>query len=61
MSKEKPQEQASPEFLQKSLDRLRKRLTYVQDEMDITSFAIRNIEAQLESLKEEDSKENENA
>jgi hypothetical protein len=55
------QQEPSAEFLQKSLSRLRKRLTYVQDEMDITSFAIRNIENQLESLKSEEGKEDENA
>lgn len=38
------------EYLEQSLKRLRKRLTYVQDEMDITSFAIKAIERDLENL-----------
>ena len=57
MSKEdlKPAEEThSKDHLEKSLARLRKRLTYVQDEMDITAFAIRAIEHDLEAINKED-------
>lgn len=50
----KPSEQ-TVESLNKSLVRLRKRLTYVQDEMQITSFAIKAIEHDLAEIKQEDS------
>ena len=40
----------SSEFLEASLVRLRVRLTHAQDEMDITSFAIRAIEEDLKSI-----------
>jgi hypothetical protein len=53
MSEEK--KAPSLEFLEASLGRLRKRLTYVQDEMDITAFAIRSIEKDIADIKEEDS------
>jgi hypothetical protein len=43
------------ELLQKSLVRLRKRMTYIQDEYDITSHAIRSIETDLQRIHEEDS------
>jgi hypothetical protein len=47
------------DHLQSSLKRLRKRLTYIQDEMDITSFAIRAIERDLEEIQNEDGVANE--
>jgi hypothetical protein len=47
------------EHLEDSLKRLRKRLTYVQDEMQITSFAIKAIEHDLQEMIKEDSKANE--
>lgn len=56
------EEQKNPhsvEEMQTSLERLRKRMTYVQDEMQITSFAIRAIERDLEETLKEDSKANE--
>lgn len=56
MSKE--QNPMSSEFLEASLKRLRKRLTYVQDEMDITAFAIRAIEADLKAIEEQDKEAN---
>lgn len=43
----------SADFLEASLKRLRKRLTYVQDEMDITSFAIRAIEHDLKEIRDD--------
>ena len=43
----------SADFLEASLKRLRKRLTYVQDEMDITSFAISAIERDLNEIRED--------
>lgn len=55
MSKENPM---SSEFLEASLKRLRKRLTYVQDEMDITAFAIRAIESDLKAIEENDREAN---
>lgn len=55
-SKENPMNAAN---LEKSLGRLRKRLTYVQDEMNITSFAIRAIEHDLEQIQTEDKEANE--
>jgi predicted nucleic acid-binding Zn-ribbon protein len=50
----KPSEQ-TVESLNNSLVRLRKRLTYVQDEMQITSFAIKAIEHDLAEIEKEDS------
>lgn len=50
---------ASKDSLNASLTRLRKRLTYVQDEMQITSFAIRAIEKDLEQLEKQDGVANE--
>jgi hypothetical protein len=50
----KPSAQTA-ESLTNSLLRLRKRLTYVQDEMQITSFAIRAIEHDLAEIQQEDS------
>jgi predicted nucleic acid-binding Zn-ribbon protein len=47
------------ESLEKSLSRLRKRITYVQDEMDITAFAIRAIERDLQQIETEDKEANE--
>lgn len=47
------------ENLEKSLSRLRKRLTYVKDEMDITSFAISAIERDLQAINSEDKEANE--
>ena len=50
---------ASKDHLEASLARLRKRLTYVQDEMQITSFAIRCIENDLKEIEEKDGLANE--
>lgn len=49
----------SKDYLEASLTRLRKRITYVQDEMDITSFAIKAIERDLQTILEEDKQANE--
>ena len=49
----------SKDHLERSLKRLRKRLTYAQDEMDITSFAIRAIEHDLQEIQKEDLEANE--
>jgi hypothetical protein len=49
----------SKDYLEASLKRLRKRMTYVQDEMDITAFAIRAIERDLQELLTEDKQANE--
>jgi hypothetical protein len=57
MSEEKSE--VTAEQLEQSLKRLRKRLTFVQDEMDITSFAIRAIERDLNQIKTEDLEANE--
>jgi len=59
MEDKKP-ELPSKDHLQKSLGRLRKRLTYTQDEMDITAFAIRAIERDLQEIDKEDGVANEN-
>jgi hypothetical protein len=45
--------------LEKSLIRLRKRMTYVKDELDITSFAITAIERDLNEMQTEDKEANE--
>lgn len=50
---------ADKDHLTNSLNRLRKRLTYVQDEMQITSFAIRAIERDLEEIEKTDGVANE--
>jgi len=55
----KQENPASVEQMQNSLNRLRKRMTYVQDEMQITSFAIRCIEKDLEETLKEDVQANE--
>ena len=52
---------ASKDFLTKSLTRLRKKLTYDQDTMDCTSFAIRALEHDLTELEKQDEVANENA
>jgi hypothetical protein len=55
-------EQENPmsiEFLENSLHRLRKRMTYVQDEMDITAFAIKAIENDIQKINTEDLEANE--
>ena len=49
----------STEFLEKSLKRLRKKLTFDQDTMECTAFAIRAIENDLQKIQEEDSEANE--
>ena len=49
----------SKDELTSSLNRLRKRLTYVKDEMDITSYAIRGIEMNLQEIEQEDKEANE--
>lgn len=49
----------SKESLEQSLGRLRKRMTFVQDEMDITAFAIRAIERDLQQIESEDKEANE--
>ena len=56
---EKVSETHSKEFLESSLERLRKRMTYVQDEMDCVSLAIRCIEHDLTTMVTEDKKANE--
>lgn len=56
MEKQNPMSQ---DQLTQSLTRLRKRLTYVKDEMDITSFAIKAIEHDLQEIQEEDKASNE--
>ena len=48
------QAEYTTEWYEKTLGRLRKRLTYEQDAMDITSFAIRSLERDLQQLKEEE-------
>jgi hypothetical protein len=58
MSEEKKAEFTKDE-MEKSLKRLRKRLTYVRDEMDITTFAIRAIEHDLNEITTEDKVANE--
>jgi len=60
MSQETPaQNPMSADYLQQCLVRLRKRLTYAQDEMDITSYAIRGIENDLANIQKEDGVANE--
>lgn len=56
MSNENPH---SKEFLESSLQRLRKRMTYIQDEMDCVSLAIKCIEHDLNTIETEDKKANE--
>lgn len=51
--------EVNKDHLEQSLRRLRKRLTFVQDEMDITSFAIRAIERDLNEIQTEDKEANE--
>ena len=55
------QDPMSAEYLQSILTRLRKRLTYAKDEMDITSHAIKCIESDLEKILQEDKEANEEA
>jgi hypothetical protein len=57
------QELYSVEFYEETLGRLRTQLTVVQDQMDVTSFAIRSLESGLEEARkiEGETKENENA
>ena len=45
---------ASKDNLEASLARLRKRMIYIQDEFQITSFSIRCIEADLQELEKQD-------
>ena len=59
---EKQQEQANAyttEEMQASLKRLRKKMTYIKDDMDVTSYAIRAIEAALNETLKEDKEANE--
>ena len=53
MSDEKKTEY-SVEWYNSTLNRLRKKLTYIQDDMDITSFAIRSLEHDLQKLEQEE-------
>jgi predicted nucleic acid-binding Zn-ribbon protein len=60
MSEEKKEVvKPSADHLEQSLKRLRKRMTYIQDEMDITAFAIRAIEHDLAEIEQEDKVANE--
>jgi hypothetical protein len=47
-------EEINTEKLEDSLKRLRKKMTYIQDDMNVTSFAIRCIESDLQKIQEED-------
>jgi hypothetical protein len=49
----------SADHLTACLSRLRSKMTYIQDSMDVTAFAIKAIERDLQSIQEEDSKANE--
>jgi hypothetical protein len=44
----------SKEEMEQSLKRLRKKMTYIKDDMQITSFAIRCIENDLQELETKD-------
>ena len=59
MSEKKDENPMRADYLEACLGRLRKRLTYVQDEMDITAHAIKSIEADLAKIKQEDEVANE--
>lgn len=52
-------EQPTKEGLERSLGRLRKRMTYIQDDFDVTAFAIRAIERDLTQIETEDKEANE--
>jgi hypothetical protein len=49
----------SKDYLESCLSRLRKRLTYEKDSLDITTFAIKAIENDLTKMEEEDGAANE--
>lgn len=57
--KEREKDPAAKDFLEASLKRLRKRMTYIQDEMDMCSHAIRCIESDLQKILTEDELANE--
>lgn len=50
---------ATKDHLEASLTRLRKRLTYAQDDMQMISFTIRCIERDLQEITKEDGVANE--
>ena len=58
---EEQENPATTDHMEQSLKRLRKRITYIQDEMQITSFAIKAIERDLEETQTQDEVANENA
>ena len=61
MSQENQPNPMSTEEMQKTLDRLRVKLRDYQDSMDITAFAIKAIERDLQNTLQEDIEANENA